>query len=70
MSVDVTFKCTYVWNSHNTLNHQWGQRYVRVPYEICKFKQRTVFGTIFLLYFESINPKKLAYFKVAQVKYQ
>ena len=45
------------------------QRYVRTVFEICKFKRRTVFRTIFLSFFESIDPKKLAYFKVAQVKY-
>lgn len=42
---------------------------LRTLSEICKFKRQAVFGTIFLSYFESINPKKLAYFKVAQVKY-
>ena len=66
---DVKFKCTYVWNSHHTLISLWVQRYVRTVFEICKFKRRTVFWTIFLSYFESIDPKKLAYFKVAQAKY-
>ena len=38
-------------------------------FEIYKFKRQAVFGTIFLSYFESIDPKKLASFKVAQIKY-
>ena len=45
------------------------QKYVQTVFEICKFKRQAVIWTIFLSYFESIEPKKLAYFKVAQVKY-
>ena len=45
------------------------QKYVQTVFEICKFKRQAVSGTISLSYFESIDPKKLAYFKVAQVKY-
>ncbi len=38
---------------------------LRTLSEICKFKRQAVFGTIFLSYFESIDPKKLASFKSA-----
>lgn len=42
---------------------------LRTLSEICKFKRKPVFGTIFLSYFESIVSKKLAYFKSAHIKY-
>lgn len=42
---------------------------LRTLSEICKFKRETVFGTIFLSYFESIDLKKFAYFKFAHIKY-
>ncbi len=42
---------------------------LRTLSEICKFKRQAVFGTIFLSYFESIDPKKLASFKSAHIKY-
>ena len=44
-------------------------RYVRTFSEVCKFKQRAVFGTIFLSFFESIDPKKHTSFKSIHIKY-
>lgn len=61
---------TYLFvNSHHTFIPQWVQRNVRTVFETCKFKWQTVFGTIFLSYLESIDPKKLAYFKFAHIRY-
>ena len=39
------------------------QKYVQTVFEVCKFKRQAVFGTIFLSYFESINPKKTCIFQ-------
>ena len=54
-------------NSHHAFIPLWVL--YMCEFEICKFKRETVFGTIFLSYFESIDLKKNAYFKFAHIKY-
>ena len=53
-------------NSHHAFIPLWVL--YMCEFEICKFKRETVFGTIFLSYFESIDLKKKCIFQIRTYK--